>query len=57
MNNEKYEILLAELADLIKSKNEKIELQDYTIKVLSKKINDIEKTVQESGKPQNIERR
>lgn len=57
MDKEKYEILLSELVDLIKEKNDKIELQDYTIARLTKQVLEIEKSVKESGKPQNIERR
>lgn len=57
MDKEKYEILLSELIALIKEKNDKIELQDYTIERLTKQVLEIEKSVKESGKPQNIERR
>ena len=57
MDKEKYEILLSELVALIKEKNDKIELQDYTIARLTKQVLEIEKSVKESGKPQNIERR
>ena len=50
-------ILLDELAELIKKKNEEIAIQKYTIESLTKKVIAAEKTLQTSGKPQNIERR
>lgn len=56
MNKERYEILLAELATLIKEKNDKIQLQDHIIDTLTKKLEAAENTLLTSGKP-NIERR
>lgn len=57
MEKEKYEILLAELAEIIQKKNEKIALLDYTVESLTKKIIDAEQAIKNSGKPENIERR
>ena len=57
MDKEKYEILLSELVALIKEKNDKIARQDHTIESLTKKVIAAEKSLQTSGKPQNIERR
>lgn len=45
MNKEKYEILLSELAEVIKQKNQKIELQEYAIESLTKKLIEAEKAV------------
>lgn len=45
MEKEKYEILLAELADVLKKKNETIILQNYEIDGLKKKLETAEKAV------------
>lgn len=45
MEKEKYEILLAELADVLKKKNETIILQNYEIDGLKKKLEAAEKAV------------
>lgn len=57
MEKEKYEILLSELAALLKKKNETIEFQGYEIERLKKRLEAAENSVKNSGKPQNIERR
>lgn len=57
MDNEKYEILLEELAEVLKKKNEKIKLQEHVIDSLTKIIIAAEMSAKNSGKPNNIERR
>lgn len=57
MEKDKYEILLSELAEVLKKKNETIMFQSYEIESLKKKLEDAENSVKNSGKPQNIERR
>ena len=57
MEKDKYEILLSELAALLKKKNETIEFQGYEIERLKKRLEAAENSVKNSGKPQNIERR
>ena len=44
MNNEKYEILLSELAEVIKRKNREIERQEHAIRVLIAKIEAAERS-------------
>lgn len=44
-NEEKYNELLKELAELIKSKNDKIAFQSYVIDDLQNKLADAEKTI------------
>lgn len=56
MEKEKYEILLSELAEVLRQKNEKIKLQGYEIENLRLKLEAAEKSLKSSGKPQ-IERR
>lgn len=57
MEKDKYEILLSELAEVLKKKNETIMFQSYEIESLKKKLEAAENSVKNSGKPQNIERR
>lgn len=44
MNKEKYEVLIEELTDLLKTKNETILIQKYEIERLKNKIDDITKS-------------
>lgn len=52
MEKEKYEILLAELAEVLKKKNETITLQGYEIESLKQKLE-----LAEKGAKQKIEKR
>lgn len=45
-NEEKYTVLLTELAELLKSKNEKIALQSYVIDDLKNKLAGAEKQIE-----------
>ena len=57
MEKEKYEILLAELADVLKKKNETIILQNYEIDGLKKKLEAAEKAVLRLPLTPHIEKR
>lgn len=57
MNKEKYELLLCELADVIKKKNYEIALQKSTIKNLTSKLEAAEKSLKYSRTPENVEER
>ena len=57
MKIDNYMVLLDELAEIIKKKNEEIAIQKYRVEDLMQKVIAAEKTLQASGKPQNIERR
>lgn len=62
MDNEKYETLLSELAEVLKQKNKTIDYQRLEIERLKKKIEDVENAalnaaVKLSGKAHNIEKR
>lgn len=56
MDQDKYEILLSELAAVIKQKNDEIILKDYQIESLKKKLEAAEQSVLVDGKPK-IEKR
>lgn len=57
MEKDKYEILLSELAEVLKKKNETIAFQGYEIEGLKAKLAAAENAAKKDGKPSNIERR
>lgn len=57
MKIDNFMVVLDELAENIKKKDEEIVILKYRVDDLMKKVIAAEKTLQASGKPQNIERR
>lgn len=57
MDKEKYEILLEELAEAIKKKNEKIDLQEHVIYTLTRHVESIENSMKQFKKSKHIEKR
>lgn len=57
MDKEKYEILLDELLEAIKNKNDKINLQEHIIATLTRHVDRVENTLKSIEKDRHIEKR
>lgn len=57
MDKEKYEILLDELLEAIKNKNDKINLQEHIIGTLTRHVDRVENMLKSIEKNRHIEKR